>query len=96
MACLKAGRVNVNKLRFCNCLNTGDAMARGLRLTRSNAHLGADQRIHQCRLSDIGTPYNRDVSASKIGWGFRRCHAVLECVTEGGAAASDGVPEVAC
>ena len=74
---LEAGRINVHILRIIMSLYASDAMARGLRLARSDTDLGTDQLVHEGGLAHIGPPDNRNVAAPKTSGGGRSAHADL-------------------
>ena len=62
---LESRRVDEDELRIGPGHDTGDAMARRLRLPRRDADLRADQAIDQRRLADVRPADDRDVAAAK-------------------------------
>ena len=77
MTRLEAGRIDVHILRIVMGLYAGDAVARGLRLTRGDTDLSSDQLVHERGLAHIGPPDNRNIAAPKTSGGGLCAHADL-------------------
>ena len=61
---LKAWRIHKHKLRGPQRTQARDAVARGLRLARGDAHLLPHQGIEQCGLAHVGLTHNRHKAAA--------------------------------
>src|SRR5665647_3397126 len=61
------GRIDQNDLRIVFDHDTADQRARGLHLARDDRDLGADQRVDQRGLADIGSADQRDKAATRGG-----------------------------
>ena len=64
-----AGRVDQDDLRVVLDHDAADQRARGLHLARDDRDLGADQRVDQRRLADIGRADQRDEAAARVAAG---------------------------
>lgn len=65
---LETGRVDEHELVRVTRQHAMYAVTRGLRLGRGNAHLLADQPVHQRRLADVGSTDDGDEAAmSDVG-----------------------------
>jgi hypothetical protein len=62
---LEAGRIDEDELRIVGGEDAVDAMARGLRLFRGDADLGADQAVGQRGLADVGPADDSQVAGAK-------------------------------
>ena len=62
-----AWRIDEDELRVAFGRDATHQHARGLHLRRDNGHLGADQRVDERRLADIGRADQRDKAAAPAG-----------------------------
>src|SRR5437899_1853121 len=93
---LKTWGIDIHELRIFDSLNAGNPVPRSLRLARRNAHLGTNQRIHQCRFTNIGTANDGDIATSKVGGGGEFNHAVFVSAAVCGVGGSAAAFSAAC
>src|SRR3990167_3039077 len=83
MAGLETRCIDEHKLRLAHGADTGDPVARGLRLARGDADFLSDQRIEQCGLSYVGLADNRNHAAALARHIGRRCTRRARCGQHG-------------